>query len=435
MADDSTVEISFRASTDDVLSGIAQVKDGLNELAAQVSSISGSLGRLGETFGAALQPELINQSAKAFGTMGTAAQGAASQTKAVGDAVKAQMEQYQAAVKAADTQYNQTKSLLESEVKDHEITYDQETQALLKALADRHAATMATLNDESQTAGLSEAQYKKIQSEKLLADQKYIADRQKIVQQAAQQEAKEWKAAADQVASAFNSQLKGLLSGTTTWSKAMKSISADLVLKMIEDQVKLTLEWLASQARILAAAIATQTGMTAASTAGAALRSAAEVASGQTSILSVVENALKAIFAGAGQTAAGVSGNMAPEVGPAAPAFGAAAGAAVVAMGTALAGGGGAAFDVGTNYVVRGGLALIHPGETIVPAGVPTAQGSGPYTAGRNAGGTAGGDVHLNISALDSRSIARFFNDNAGHMINALNRGIKSGAHLRGARA
>jgi hypothetical protein len=38
---------------------------------------------------------------------------------------------------------------------------------------------------------------------------------------------------------------------------------------------------------------------------------------------------------------------------------------------------------------------------------------------------------------LDSRSVERFFHDNAKHMIRAINNGIKSGAHLglRGARA
>jgi len=194
--------------------------------------------------------------------------------------------------------------------------------------------------------------------------------------------------------------------------------------------VKLTLEWLANQARIVATHMAAETGMTAATTAGAALRAAAEVASGQTSVLAVIADALKSIYASGGKTGAEVAAAVAPEAGPAAPAIGAAAGAAVVANAIGVMAG--SKFDLGTDYVLRGGLAMIHQGEAIVPA---MARGTGPFT-GAGMGGTVHAPVSVNISALDSRSVERFFHDNAKHMIRAINNGIKSGAHLglRGAR-
>jgi hypothetical protein len=72
-------------------------------------------------------------------------------------------------------------------------------------------------------------------------------------------------------------------------------------------------------------------------------------------------------------------------------------------------------------------LALIHPGETIIPA----ARGSGPYTGG---GGGMSTQVHapvsISVSALDSQSVARFFNDNSRHMLRAINDAVKRGAHL-----
>jgi hypothetical protein len=80
---------------------------------------------------------------------------------------------------------------------------------------------------------------------------------------------------------------------------------------------------------------------------------------------------------------------------------------------------------VGTDYVVRGGLALIHPGETVIPA----ARGSGPYT-GAAMGTQVHAPVSLNVSALDSQSVARFFNDNSKHMLRAINDAVKRGAHL-----
>lgn len=337
-----------------------------------------------------------------------------------GDATKAQTEQFQMAIKMANEQYNQTKSLLDSEAKDHDITYSQETAALLQALADRHTATTVALNDQLALYAKGSNEYKKVLDEQRLDDQKYAADRQKIVQQAAQEEAKEWKTAADQVSSAFNSQLKGLLAGTTTWSQAMKSISADLVLKMIEDQVKVTAEFLAGKTQEVAAALAGETAKTTATTTGAALRSAAEVASGTTSIFSVIGDALAAIGAGAAKTVAGVTGEQAPFVGPLAPAEGAAAGATV--FGTALAYLSG--FDIGTDYVLSGGLAMIHEGEQIKPA-----RGSGPYTGG------ADGETHhhynFNIISQNPRDMARALSDNDGAVMKAVRSAIKKGAHLK----
>jgi hypothetical protein len=84
-----------------------------------------------------------------------------------------------------------------------------------------------------------------------------------------------------------------------------------------------------------------------------------------------------------------------------------------------------AIYEAGTDYVVRGGLALIHPGETIIPA----ARGTGPYT-GAAMRPQIHAPVSIAVSALDSQSVARFFNDNSSHMMRAINAAVKRGAHL-----
>ena len=38
--------------------------------------------------------------------------------------------------------------------------------------------------------------------------------------------------------------------------------------------------------------------------------------------------------------------------------------------------------------------------------------------------------VSINVSALNSQSVARFFNDNSKHMLRAINDAVKRGAHL-----
>ncbi|MGB6538226.1 MAG: hypothetical protein WBF58_19935 [Xanthobacteraceae bacterium] len=38
--------------------------------------------------------------------------------------------------------------------------------------------------------------------------------------------------------------------------------------------------------------------------------------------------------------------------------------------------------------------------------------------------------VSINVSALDSQSVTRFFNDNSTHMLRAINDAVKRGAYL-----
>lgn len=342
-----------------------------------------------------------------------------------GDALKSMEDMYKGLVKAADDAYKQVADKLAAQLKLHEITQTEETRQLLAALEVRNQAEQAAFDAELDRLPKGTAVWQQTLNARKAAYDKYVLDRQKVTEQASQAEAKEWKAAADQIAGAINGQLKQILSGHESLKQALMNISGQIVLKFIQDQVKVTIEWLANQARILAGHIAAETGMTAATTAGAAARTAAETASGQTSILATLAAAMKAIFASGGQTAAEVSASVAPEAGPAAPAIGLAAGTAVTTGSLAIA-----QMAVG-GYVLREGLIYAHQGEV-----VPAAKVNMPYQGGGMGGGASGGgDTHVHIAALDSRSISRFFNDNAHHMIRALNKGIKGGAHLQFARS
>ena len=445
MADDNVVEIRFGASTDDALDGIAQVRDSLMGLTEPLNLLGGNLDRLGDAYGKALPTDKLDQCSKSFSSVGAAAKDAAAQVQTVGGQMKVAQEQYSATVKLADQAFSATKEHLAAEVRLHEISYSQETAALVAALDQKQQVEGAALaaEFEQQQAALEEKKkaydqdsndwnkvqeqeaelLQKLRDKETETDAKYFAERQKLVDQAAEQEARQWKSVADQVSGAFNSQLLKMLQGKESWAQASRKIEADLLLKFIESQVKATPEYLANLAQQVAEYLAGETAKTSAAVAGETIRQGVQTAAGEQSILQTIGNALRAIFASAGQTGAEVSAAVAPAAGPAAPAIGAAAMAAVVASST------GGIYDVGTDYVVRGGLAIIHPGETIVPAGVGQSRGSGRYT-GRGLGDTIHAPVSVSISALDSRSVARFFNDNAGHMIRAINKGIKSGAHL-----
>jgi hypothetical protein len=145
-------------------------------------------------------------------------------------------------MKPADEQFKMIQQHLDAEVKLGEISETKKTQILLTELEVRKAAEDAALAKESQVAGLSVAETQKIAAEKLSIDQKYAADKQRILDQAAIAEKKTIDSAANTVLSAWNSQLKGLLSGTETFGQAMKNIFADLVMKIIEYLEKVVVE-------------------------------------------------------------------------------------------------------------------------------------------------------------------------------------------------
>jgi hypothetical protein len=298
------------------------------------------------------------------------------------DALAAAMAAAQGQIKLADMVYAQTAEKLNAEVKLHQITESQKTQQLLSALVTRYTAEVQAIGDEQALYAVGTAGWQKALNERMAAFQKYAQDRQKIVDQEAEAENKKWNAAADQIASAFNSQLRGLLAGTTSWGQAMKNVAGDVAIKFIGDQVKIELEALASQARIVAGQIASQLGMTSATEAGVAARSAAEASGASTSIILQAGAALKSITTDAAKVFADVFAYFAPTMGPFAAAPAAAASAVVLATaGTiphAATGG----------LVLSDGLIFAHANETVVPAAM-----SQPFQ-----GGQGGGSPNINLT-------------------------------------
>ena len=406
MADDNRVEIQFTASAGDALSGIDQIQDALTGLTAPVTALGGKLGELGDAFGAALPASQIAECATGFSKIGAAAQTAAGQVQSVGTQIK-----------LMQLNLSEQKILLDGEVKQFQITQDQKFKILEDATAREYAVEIEAMERKRDLAQQAGEDVKSLNDKiVVLKEQSNLAMLRLDEQSVAAQQAI-WKGYFSDITSAFNSQLRGLLEGTTNWHTAMKKMLEDLTIKFIEKVEQMVVTWLSGEI-----------AKTTATTSGTAVRLAAEQSAGSASIFTTIADALKSIYASGGKTAAEVSAAVAPEAGPAAPAIGLAAGGAIVAGAAGFI----ATAEVGTDYVVRGGLINIHQGEKIIPA----AKTSGPYT-GAGMGSTVHAPVSVNVSALDSRSIERFFNDNARHMIRAINKGVQNGAHLglRGARS
>jgi hypothetical protein len=394
MADDNSVEINFSAATDDALAGIEQVRAALSDLTAPVQSVNGNVTQLNATFRTAFQTNALSQAVKDFGALGSQAEASVSPLKELNTEIK-----------LLHLGLTEQKVVLDAQVAQFQITQDQKFALLEQETQKEYEAERALLQQEAGLDGLKLAQRVAIIGKIELLDAKHRTDMIKLDEQAIAQQQQMWNTALGTIETAFNSQLRGLLAGTTSWSQAFKNILGDVIIKFIEMCEQMVVKWLAAEL-----------AQTTASTSGAAARAAAQQTGAASGILANATNAMQAIMTDAAQTFAGVFAFLAPTMGPAAAGPAAAAQASVSAA---------AIFDVGTDYVVRGGLALIHPGETIIPA----ARGSGPYT-GANMSPQIHAPVSISVSALDSQSVARFFNDNSKHMLRAINDAVKRGAHI-----
>ena len=293
-------------------------------------------------------------------------------TAAINAAMSAAAEQ----IKLADEVYAQQAERLSAEVKLHQITYTQENQALLAALDVRQAAELAAVAREASTGGLSVAQAQKIANEKLEIDQKYVQARQKVIDQGVQEEAQKWQGVLQPIESAWNSQLRGMLAGTETFGQAMKKIAGDMVITWIEGAEKMVVNWTAGEL-----------AKTTATTAGVAARTGAEQAGASVSLATQIAANLKAIGSDAAKVFADVFAYLSPVMGPFAAAPAAAASALVLGAETLMP-----SAAIG-GYVVSDGLAMIHGGETILPARI-----NQPYSGGAGGGSQ---NINLNLSAFN----------------------------------
>lgn len=268
-------------------------------------------------------------------------------------------------IKISDLEYTKEADDINASFKLMQLTEAQKTQALIVAVNTRQSDQLAAIATEEKGMSVGTDAFKNAEAQKTEIIEKANIDRQKINEQYLEAEAKQWKTMADDLSSAFNSQLRGLLAGTTSWATAMKNIAADMVLKLIESFIQMGLEWAANQAFMLA------TGKTTAA-ATVALAAAASAAS----LPGRVAQFTSTIIADSAQAFAGVFAAVSPSGIPAATAAGLAAQKIVLAQLANVP-----KFQTGTDYVPQTGLALVHEGEKIIPAN------ENPATGGAASGG------------------------------------------------
>ena len=93
-----------------------------------------------------------------------------------------------------------------------------------------------------------------------------------------------------------------------------------------------------------------------------------------------------------------------------------------------MAAAGGIASAAGGWEVPSDQLAMVHQNEMILPANI--SQGLQGMIAGSGVG-AGGSPVVVNVSAIDSQDVKRFFQSNGSLLVAALNKAMRNGSALR----
>lgn len=313
-------------------------------------------------------------------------------------------------ISQADKVLAAAKQKFQDQYKSHQITLDQETAAVTAAVNKWKTDTEAAISAIQVMYGQDQVKFQELEKKKVDIDTQANNEIEEVNRKAAQQTQQQWTQAFNSMLQPFNTMISGLIKGSETWQQAFTRLLEDLLMKFIESCERQLVEWIVTENTKTATTVA-------ASAAGSAAQTAAATA---------------AIGKDASTAAAGAYSSVAqiPYVGwLLAPAAAAAAFVAVEAFGK---------FDQGTDYVPTTGLAMIHQGEMVVPAGTAAAVRSGDAVIGGGGGGGGGGSstsisnggniqVHFAVNAVDAGSVSRLFAQNYQQFGNQIARAIRNG--------
>jgi hypothetical protein len=345
--------------------------------------------------------------------------GAAAGAKAAKDELGATIAGLNDEVAEAEKTTRAKVALYAKEQQAKQITEAQKVALTLAALKQGETAELAALNRELARGDLPLKERQPVLDKEKDLQLDYALAVDKINEDAAAKATQSWDSAMKTINGAFTSQINGLLTGTETWSKALKNVLTSLT----EDVIKFFVNWGLEAVENEAKQILLGNAIVAAHAAGDATMAAADQSAGAAGALGWIGTAIKSIEASAAQTFAGVTGFMAPIVGPAAPAAGAAAEATVLA-----AAGGIGMMDIGAWNIPSDQLAMVHKGEMVATP----SQAAGLRSLVENGGSQSrGGDVHthlnMQIATNDAGSFAKSLHENSDALLHSISEAMRRG--------
>ncbi len=285
--------------------------------------------------------------------------------------LRAQVELIQSAAGVSDAYYARLAADARLALTQGKISSAQEL-ATLRALEDeKYGLRLKALNDEEMLYGQDETQYARLEDRKKSLTQQHLAAIDALEEQQAKKEdernqqlARSFQQIfAEPVTRAFDAEVQGILQGTETIGQVTAKVFSDMAVSFIEAVLKMIAQWLA----------------------------------------------FEAVTAAFGGGAASMLGMSAGPLGMLGGLFGGGGGGSIAYGAAGLA-----SFDVGAWSVPSDMAAIVHTGETILPA--PAAGDFRAAVAGLASGAQGGGgagataNLAVNISTNDARSFLTMIN-------------------------
>jgi hypothetical protein len=404
---DANVSVNFSASTGDFESGLASTREALATLGASVGELNGKFAALG-----AALAESQTRASQAL------AQG---NNAAYADALRAAQEAISGQIRAEQDGLQEKLKAYADDAKNQRLSEQEKLAASREAIEATYAAELDLAARKGELAANSLAQRQRINNEIAQLERNEQKQLEQLTRESLDQQTQEYTKFGDGVTSAFNSQLRGMLSGTESWRDALRQTLGQLLIDFIESTERSVVQWVAGEA-----------AKTAATTSGVAARTGAEQGGAAASLAAQSGTIVRSILSSAAEAFAGVFGFLAPIMGPFAAGPAAAAQATVASAVGAVA-----SADIGMYAVPSDMLTLVHHNELIMPASEAGAFRSllssgaqGDATAGNTRAVSITPTTHFHVNALDGASVSQWMRNNSRQMMKAIDESVRHGAHL-----
>jgi hypothetical protein len=243
---DANVSVSFSASTTDFVSQVSEAKDALQSFASPFGEINRQLVSFGTAASQAFSADRLSpyrdalsatqslqQSFAADGVRAAAALREGDDA-AYADAARAAQLATSEELRILADATKQKLALYSEEARFFEITQQQKLSLSQQALDAEYAAELAALQRQEGFGDQSLAAKQRADDMVIEATRRRDDQMAELNRSALQQQERDFQAFGNSITQAFNSQLRGLLTGTTNWHAAFKNVLDDLLIKFIE---------------------------------------------------------------------------------------------------------------------------------------------------------------------------------------------------------
>ena len=236
---DANVAVSFSASTGDFETGVASVRDALANLAAPIADLNSKYAALGDALA-----ESHTRAAQALSQGDNAA---------YADALRAAQEAISGQIKAEQDGLKDKLAGYAEDTRSYRMSEQEKVATSREAIEQTYAAEIDFLNQKRTLAESSMATQQRIDNQILQLERNEQRELSQLTRKSLQEQTQAYQAFGSEVTNLFNSQLRGLLSGTESWRTAFKNMLEQMLIDFIEWTESSVVRWVAGEAAKTAA--------------------------------------------------------------------------------------------------------------------------------------------------------------------------------------